>query len=208
MGCTLSEEKIEKAIEFHGHTCPGLAIGIRVSELAINRIGIDQTASGLCVVETDMCAVDAVQFLTGCTFGKGNLVHRDWGKAGFTFFNRDTQKGFRALFNNDFRRNDEKEDPDNNTGKLMQKVADKTATRDEVQQAEDMKAAAIARIMDADLDDLFLVEEIKAPPVKPARILASIQCQSCSEMVMESRMRRFDGQDLCIPCFTKKEQKV
>jgi formylmethanofuran dehydrogenase subunit E len=27
-----------------------------------------------------MCAVDAIRFLTGCTFGKGNLVHLDHGK--------------------------------------------------------------------------------------------------------------------------------
>ncbi|NIP44160.1 MAG: formylmethanofuran dehydrogenase, partial [candidate division Zixibacteria bacterium] len=40
------------------------------------------------VVENDSCAVDAVQVLTGCTFGKGNLFFRDYGKQVYTFFRR------------------------------------------------------------------------------------------------------------------------
>ncbi len=31
--------------------------------------------------------------ITGCTFGKGNFIYRDYGKTAFTFFNRDTGKG-------------------------------------------------------------------------------------------------------------------
>ena len=37
------------------------------------------------VVETDMSGVDAIQFLTGCTFGKGNLIHKDYGKNAFSY---------------------------------------------------------------------------------------------------------------------------
>ena len=32
--------------------------------------------------------MDAVQFLTGCTIGKGNLILRDWGKQVFNFGRR------------------------------------------------------------------------------------------------------------------------
>ena len=96
MSCALDKKLIDETIEFHGHNCPGLAIGIRAAELARLKLGIDQTANTVCVTETDMCGVDAIQFLTGCTFGKGNLIHKDYGKSAFTFFNRDTGSGFRA----------------------------------------------------------------------------------------------------------------
>ena len=72
---SLSQEMIEQTIRFHGHSCPGLAIGMRVAELALNEFGHAADEEVVAVVETDMCAVDAVQFLMGCTFGKGNLVH-------------------------------------------------------------------------------------------------------------------------------------
>jgi len=103
MTCTLKKELVEKTIAFHGHNCPGLAIGIRASELAMEKLAIHHAENPVCVAETDMCGVDAIQFLTGCSFGKGNLIHKDYGKSAFTFYDRDAKKGFRAVFN-DFAR--------------------------------------------------------------------------------------------------------
>ncbi len=205
MGCKLNKETIDATIAFHGHTCPGLAIGIRVAELAIEQLDINQSTAPVCMVETDMCAVDAIQFLTGCTFGKGNLIHKDYGKSGFTFFDRNAGKGIRVVFKDERR---PKNTDENDVGTLMQKMADGTATDAEKQQAADLRAARIEDIMGAKLDDLFSIQKIAVPPVRPARILESIQCQSCHEMTMESRIRRFDGKDLCIPCFMEKEQKI
>jgi formylmethanofuran dehydrogenase subunit E len=177
MACSLEKEVIEKTIEFHGHSCPGLAIGLRAAELAIEKLDIRNKKEPVCVTETDMCGVDAIQFLTGCSFGKGNLIHKDYGKSAFTFYDRDTQKGFRAVFKNDFARELDRED-------------------------------RIKRLLEADLKDLFVIEETDFPPVRPARILKSIQCDGCGEMTMESRVRMFDGKNLCIPCFHKVEQKI
>ncbi|MDD9302043.1 MAG: TraR/DksA C4-type zinc finger protein [Desulfobacter sp.] len=177
MGCAVDTNLIEATISFHGHSCPGLAIGIRAAELAMEKLEIQKTANSLCVTETDMCGVDAIQFLTGCSFGKGNLVHKDFGKSAFTFFNRDTSQGFRALF------------------------------LDNGPQQED-RTARIRQIMAADLEDIFEVQKIDAPPVRPARILKSIVCDKCKEMTMESRIRLFGGEQLCMPCFKAVEQKI
>ncbi|MBW2392561.1 MAG: formylmethanofuran dehydrogenase subunit E family protein, partial [Deltaproteobacteria bacterium] len=68
----ISEEMIQKTVAFHGHMCPGLAIGIRAAEVALRDIGPHaHDEEVVAVVETDMCGVDAIQSLTGCTFGKG-----------------------------------------------------------------------------------------------------------------------------------------
>ena len=205
MKCTIDKETIEKTIAFHGHTCPGLAIGIRLSELAIQQLQIDKAKKPVCVAETDMCALDAVQFLTGCSFGKGNLVHKDYGKSGFTFFDREAEKGFRALFQENFRSNDPNREL---LGKLMGKITAGTATPGEEEQCKTLRESAITRIMEADLEELFSVEEVSTPPVRPAQILESIQCEACKEMTMESRIRRYGGRYLCIPCFMATEQKI
>jgi formylmethanofuran dehydrogenase subunit E len=178
MVCSIKKEVIEKTIEFHGHSCPGLTIGIRVSELAMEKLDIQNAKTPVCVAETDMCGVDAIQFLTGCSFGKGNLIHKDYGKSAFTFYDRDAQKGFRAVFKDNFARDEKNRDN------------------------------RIKRILEADLKDLFLTQKVDTPPVRPARILKSIQCDACREMTMESRIRMFDGKNLCIPCFKTVEQKV
>jgi hypothetical protein len=55
--------------------CPGLAFGIRAAEAALAEIGPQSEDEELVgIAETDMCAVDAIQFMTGCTFGKGSIT--------------------------------------------------------------------------------------------------------------------------------------
>ncbi len=205
MGCRLDQQLIDNTIEFHGHTCPGLAIGIRLSELAMERLDIHNSSAPLCVTETDMCAVDAIQYLTGCSLGKGNLVHKDYGKSGFTFFNRDSGKGFRAVYNRAFKK---KESEIPTLGELMSKMSTGRATDKEKQLLETRRISAIEAIMTAEPDELFSIKTVNEPPVRPPRILESLKCESCREMTMESRTRRFGGKTLCIPCFMKKEQKI
>lgn len=51
----ISEQEIERVAEFHGHMCPGLAIGIRAAELALREIGPHAgDEEVVAVVETDM----------------------------------------------------------------------------------------------------------------------------------------------------------
>ena len=54
------------------------------------------------IVENNSCAVDAVQVLTGCTFGKGNLLFKDHGKQVYTFINRNTNDAVRVSLNDSF----------------------------------------------------------------------------------------------------------
>lgn len=98
MPCSISKDLIEKTIAFHGHSCPGLAIGIRVAELVLQKLGPCGQSDLVAVVETDMCGVDAIQFLTGCTFGKGNLIHKDYGKMATAFMTATEMWDFALFF--------------------------------------------------------------------------------------------------------------
>ncbi len=206
MTCSLKEDLIKKTIEFHGHNCPGLSIGIRVSELAMKKLNIQDAVAPICVTETDMCGVDAIQFLTGCTFGKGNLMHKDYGKSAFTFYDRKTNKGIRAVFYDNpagFSKDEAEE-----ARLLMTKVLQGSATKEEETIAMEKRAQRIDQIMTAPLSDLFAFEEVDALPPRPPRILQSIKCDTCGEMTMESRVRLFDGKQMCLPCFQNVEQKI
>lgn len=93
----MNEVLWKRCIEFHGHECGGLAIGYRAAELALERLGIDRSSDEelVCVSENDACGVDAVQLITGCTLGKGNLILRATGKQVFTFYARKSGKNIR-----------------------------------------------------------------------------------------------------------------
>jgi len=55
-------------VEFHGHSCPGLALGDRVSSFCyrLEKLGgraVDEES--VAIIENNFCAVDAVQVTTG-----------------------------------------------------------------------------------------------------------------------------------------------
>jgi len=202
MSCSIEKALIEKTVAFHGHSCPGLVIGIRAAELALHKLAHADKEDLVAVVETDMCGVDAIQFLTGCTFGKGNLIHRDYGKTAFSFYDRSKNVGFRAVL-----RPDIAGDIGSELRSLMKRVMAGAANEEERARVQNLREKLQERYMEAELEEMFIVTEPPLPVPRPARVLASLKCEACGEMTMESRTRRFDGKTLCLPCFEKVEQK-
>src|SRR5271157_3400032 len=93
----LSSEGLTKCVEFHGHMCPGLAIGFRAARTLMERLGVRRASDEelLAIVETDACGADAIQVMTGCTFGKGNFIFKNYGKHAFSLMDRRKRKGVR-----------------------------------------------------------------------------------------------------------------
>ncbi|MFH1488445.1 MAG: FmdE family protein [Pseudomonadota bacterium] len=202
MTTSIDEALIKQTIAFHGHTCPGVIIGIRAVELAFQRLPSCKKDDLVAVVETDMCGVDAIQYIAGCTLGKGNLIHKDYGKMAFTFYDRKKGMGFRAVLRPDL----QNEGRDRMRG-LMKKINDGTASEEDRRECQGRRKALEDRYRHADLEDMFMVTGADAPAPRAERVLESLCCDACREMTMESRTRRFDGKTLCIPCFMKVEQK-
>lgn len=198
----ISKDQIEQTIHFHGHWCPGLAIGIRAAEWALKEMGKAPDEEIVAVVETDMCGVDAIQYLTGCTFGKGNLLYKDYGKNAFTFYRRKDGKAARLVAQASIYG-----DTGVTLGKLHRKKLEQGLTQEEELVWNETRAAVSRHIMESDLGELFEVKTPVDPVPKMARILAPMVCESCQETVMETRTRHFGGQLLCIPCFESKEKR-
>lgn len=203
MNCQIPEEHIQATIAFHGHSCPGLSIGIRAAELALRELNNPKDNEIVAIVETDMCGVDAIQFLTGATLGKGNLIHRDHGKMAFSFFRRESGKGFRAVLNPEVRGTMDEE-----LAELMKRSGSGTATEAEKERLAELRALLQTRFMTLPLEVMFQITPMEQGAPRPPRILQSLTCEQCGEKTMESRTRRFAGQTLCIPCFGKVEQKI
>lgn len=121
----------------------------------------------------------------------------------FSFYDREIEKGFRALLRPEIQRHDG-DDP----GALMEKVSGGTATEKEKIAYQQRRDAMQARYMTADFDAMFKITDVTLPPPRPAAIFKSLACDTCRELTMESRTRRYGGKTLCIPCFDKVEQKI
>lgn len=164
----------QEILEFHGHECPGIAIGYRMAKTALDFLS--EMRSGdeelVAIVENDACGVDAVQCLTGCTFGKGNLIFRDYGKHVYTLYSRSSGEGVRISFHRD-----------NVPPGVREKRDDFTRW-----------------ILESPWETMLTVEKVSIEEPPMAVIRSSVKCARCSEDVMESRVKQMDGVPFCIPC--------
>lgn len=96
------KELWDKCIEFHGHSCGGLAIGYKAALYAIELLQVDfsEDEEIVCITENDACGVDAIQVILGCSVGKGNLLFKLRGKQAFSFYNRKTGRSVRLVLKN------------------------------------------------------------------------------------------------------------
>ena len=188
----------EKAVEFHGHECPGLAIGYRAAMVAVERFKERSEDEELvAIVENNSCAVDAIQAINGCTFGKGNLIFKDFGKQVYTFFKRGDDKAIRVSLK-------ASSDPaDDRHRELMKKISSGNATEEEIKSFKKAHEEKMRRILEVPLEEFFDIKEIKADLPEKAKIYRSLICDECGEGVMETRARLADGKILCILCFDK-----
>ena len=197
----IDEETLARVVEFHGHLCPGLALGVRAAEVALAEIGPHAADEEVvAIVETDMCGVDAVQFLTGCTFGKGNFIHRDHGKNAYTFIRRSDGKAIRISSKPGSRATtpDAERTP---TMALGQHDLAGPDSRDRFWETQRQRSEVLLRVP---IEQLYEVREVDVAMPPTARVMASVDCSACREPTMETRIRRLDGAELCGPCFDQR----
>ncbi len=196
-GTQVASETVEDIVRFHGHMCPGLAMGIRAAEVALRMIGPHSSDEEVvALTETNMCGVDAIQYLTGCTFGKGNLIHLDYGKNAYTFIRRSDGKAIRVSTRpGAFGRSPEYTE-------LSTRLREGSATEEEQARFKELRADRVETILQAPEDELYAVEEIEDAQVPSmARLHNSIACSRCQEPTMETRIRRLEDKELCPACF-------
>ncbi len=171
-------------------------MGIRAAEAALAEIGPHSSDEEVvAIVETDMCGVDAVQFLTGCTVGKGNLIHRDHGKNAYTFVRRSDGRAVRISTRSGGW------GIDGERLELFGKVRAGVASPEERQRFFRLQQEHSRRILSEPVEEIYDVREVQVTPPAVARVLASVDCEACTEPTMETRLRRLEGRQLCPPCF-------
>lgn len=91
------------ALRFHGHSCPLLALGVRVCDTALTRLCLEEAKPGrlVCVSEFDGCCVDAIQTGLHCTTGTKHLLFYKTGKLVFTVYDLESGGSVRMVCGSD-----------------------------------------------------------------------------------------------------------
>ncbi len=185
-----------QCVRFHGHVCPGLALGYRASKAALESLKERRAEDEeiVSIVETDACGVDAVQVLTGCTFGKGNFFHKDHGKFAFTFLSRQSEEGVRITVKPTAL------DPSPRHGELLKKSRKGEASPEEQKELRELHLNRTREVLQKPLEELFSVETVKMPLPEKARIEPSRPCVRCGEFTMGSKLEVVAGEEVCRGC--------
>jgi formylmethanofuran dehydrogenase subunit E len=194
-----SSEDLTKCIEFHGHMCPGLAIGFQAARTLMKRLGVRRAPDEelLAIVETDACGADAIQVITGCTFGKGNFIFKNYGKHAFSLADRKRGKALRVSLRPDAF----KLDPVSLS--LSEKIQKDEASAEELAQFRQLQKERTQKILEADAESIFKIEDV-SPDIPPkATIMESGICDFCGEPTKKDLLRKVDGKKACIPCAQK-----
>jgi formylmethanofuran dehydrogenase subunit E len=196
----LSSEDFNNCVEFHGHICPGLAIGFQAARILMERLNVRKAPDEelLTIVETDACGADAIQVMTGCTFGKGNFIFRNHGKNAFSLVDRKRRRGMRVCLRPDIF----KADPD--FFSLSEKVQNDEASPMQLERFRQLQQERTKKILDADSESLFKIEEISPDIPHKARIIESGICDFCGEPTKMDLLRQMNGKKICIPCSRKR----
>jgi formylmethanofuran dehydrogenase subunit E len=196
---TKFSKNLNKVVDFHGHLCPGLVIGYRAALLANKELELDRSEDEelVAIVENDTCAVDAIQYINGTTFGKGNLIFQDHGLHAYTFIERNSGKQIRIELKPDIFQ----EESEQRREILQKQTQNVPLTEEEKSILETARQEMLKKMMTMSDDELFTVKstDIKVP--EKARILNSVKCSKCGLMVMETRVRMLNDKLYCIPCW-------
>ncbi len=188
------ETLLEESTRIHGHLCAGQVIGVRMSMLGLERIGIEDPKGRdrkklYVLVEIDRCATDAIQSVTGCSLGKRSMRWMDFGIMAATFVNLETGRAVRIVAREESR-----------------KLADKYAPEVENKYARQLDAY---RIMPE--EELFQVQEVRVDLPRcdmPGRPMRRVRCQACGDWVQDCREVEEDGRVICRACAGQRYYQV
>lgn len=180
------ETLLAESVALHGHLCAGQVVGVRMSMLGLELLGIRDPEGAdrkklYVVVEIDRCATDAIQSVTGCSLGKRSLRWVDVGIMAATFVNLETAEAVRITAREQAR-----------------ELADHY--RSDIVDRHQRQLAAYQEMPD---EALFTVQRVRVAIAEtdlPGRPLRRVCCERCGDWVQDGREEHLDGRIVCRSC--------
>lgn len=181
----MDKKIVNLAVELHGHLAPGIALGLRMSELALFRMNTkkgDKYIIG--ISETARCLADAMQAATGCTLGHGSAFVEDYGKLALTLGDARTKKGVRVALKDDA----------NKHSMLMNKWMMRLGKL-----SHEEEEGLGTQLLDMD-DKHFLIQDVEINRGQNFEKSGIVACKECGELIPESLIERKGPEIYCKSC--------
>jgi formylmethanofuran dehydrogenase subunit E len=198
------KEYLDVALEFHGHRCPAMPMGLRAGLAAMKTLGVERSKDKELFVEAETgkghaagCFLDGVMTATGCTYGKANIQKLYYSKMAFTLTDVKTGRSVRVSLKPEF----------------FEKALNSPFVQERKKGVppQDIPAAVtdplVQRVIGLSESEFLDVSNIFQKDVKKGPPNFNIKrCAKCGEAVFTDKLIvAADGRMMCIPCAEKKK---
>ena len=181
----MDKKTVELAIALHGHLAPGIALGLRMSEIALSRLNAKKGDKHLIgVSETARCLADAMQAATGCTLGHGNALVEDYGKLAITIGEARAKKGVRVALKDDANK------PSMLMNKWMMRLGKLTHEEEE---------ELGMKLLDLD-EKYLLIQDVEINKTQNFEKSVIVRCTLCSELIPKGLAATENNRVYCKVC--------
>ena len=198
------EALFEKAAEIHGHYCSHLALGVKATYIAFEKLGIGESSGMeeiMVIAECNNCFIDGIQAISGCTVGNNALIYKYLGKTAATFITRKENTALRIVVTT----SDEEMDDDPENREAMDLFTRAVKNREELKPVEEQRYRELGlkfafRTLKRQDNEVFKIENVEAEKLEYAPIFDSMKCTAGGENVMETHIRMKKQKPVCISC--------
>lgn len=186
----------QEVVDFHRHLCLDIAIGYRAARALVREMGdeLKNMKEVVALVGNETCALDAIQEVTGCTFGKRNLYLTRIGKPVYILQNTKSGNAVRAYCSY-------WETFDHSELRTLRKAVKKPgATPQQKEALLKLTENKIDEILAAPERDLFSMKHVNLPPPPKSGKYEAAPCSGCGEHVNVALLTKEKDQRLCMEC--------
>ena len=177
--------RLNGVADFHGDFCPELLLGCKACHIALRLLPELNTSRDLIVIAENNSspALDAIQFILGCTIGNGRLRTIDNNRHIYLFTSGIGGYGVKIslkeiCFNDEDRFNE-----------FEKKVVGRDATLNDATSYQKLIDDRVAKLMDLDNEEVFAVENVR-------------KCFVCNNFVTESLVHENYDFPMCTLCLS------
>lgn len=201
-----------KAAELHGHFCVGLALGVKASLIALEKLGIEIPLRDvsehirhelIAIVDNNLCFIDGVQMIIGSTLGNNSLIFRDAGKLSLILIDKRTKRAIRISLTKNI------STPTLNNPKFNEyfkraMIRKEKLSNEELEEFRSLMDKASLEVLNATWEGNYKIEELNVENLNEIEKRDSptmwVNCKYCGTLVMESKAYIRNGEHYCADC--------
>jgi formylmethanofuran dehydrogenase subunit E len=187
-----------RTLEFHGHRCWASVAGVRAGLAALRVLNVKRSGGRQLHAFVEIgedhggtCFGDGVQYVTGCTLGKGNMDKTAYGRLAVTVVERVTNRAVRVSYKPTLARRISE-------SAFMVKRG-QGIEPDHIPEAEQMELVDMVwNAPEGDVLSIGVVFQFEHEWFP--EVMGFVPCAACHELTARAYVRVVGDKQVCIPC--------